>query len=74
MLNNFSNKKDSEKLKIYQCCGTEDFLYEMNTKIIKSFSKTLFDRYCYHENLGNHDWFYWTSELELIFNFFEINE
>lgn len=50
--------------KLYQWCGTEDFLYEGNVKFKKFMETTAFD-YTYAEGTGDHSWEYWDRQLEI---------
>lgn len=60
-----------KQLRIYQCCGTEDFLYQDNQDLKKQFEEELKgNEYVYSEGPGGHDWFYWNPEIEKVFKFF----
>lgn len=64
-------KPYGKQLRIYQCCGTEDFLYQDNADLRDYLQKTLTDsKYLYFEGPGGHDWFYWNPEIENVFRFF----
>lgn len=54
---------DGPKPKIYQCCGTEDFLYERNLQLKEAFEKSSFD-YTYEEEPGEHEWGYWDKKIQ----------
>lgn len=56
---------DDPKPKLYQCCGTEDFLYEINQDYRKFITGTNFD-YTYNEGPGEHTWDYWDAEIQKI--------
>lgn len=56
---------DDPKPKLYQCCGTEDFLYEINQDYRKFIAGTNFD-YTYNEGPGEHTWDYWDAEIQKI--------
>ncbi|BBI34991.1 alpha/beta hydrolase [Cohnella abietis] len=57
--------------KLFQCCGTEDFLYEDNTR---------FRDYCYklglplnyEEEPGNHDWGYWDMKIKRVIDWLPV--
>lgn len=52
--------------KIYQACGTEDFLYEANCTF-KKLAEVLFpDRFTYEESKGGHEWDFWDRHLKKI--------
>lgn len=48
--------------RIYQCCGTEDFLYKLNLGVRERFQALNLD-YTYSESPGVHDWEYWDSQI-----------
>jgi len=48
---------------IYQCCGTEDFLYEDNLLFRSAAEKTNLD-YTYTEEPGAHTWEYWDMKIK----------
>lgn len=48
---------------LYQCCGTEDFLYQMNIKFRDSMQGTKFD-YTYAEAPGAHNWQFWDDHIK----------
>ena len=49
--------------KLYQCCGTEDFLYEQNLRFRDVVRRTDYD-YTYEEGPGAHDWAYWDAKIQ----------
>lgn len=51
------------KPQLYQCCGTEDFLYEDNLAFRDALSKSGMD-YIYEEGPGDHDWDYWDARIQ----------
>jgi S-formylglutathione hydrolase FrmB len=53
------------KPKLYQCCGTEDFLYENNQNFRKFIAETNLD-FTYNEGPGEHTWDYWDAEIQKI--------
>ena len=50
---------------LYQCCGTEDFIYADNQKFRK-FIEPLKLPYTYEEGPGGHEWKYWDRQIERI--------
>lgn len=60
------------KPKLYQCCGTEDFLYE-NNQTFRNFIKETNLDCTYNEGPGVHDWAYWDAEIQKILNWLPIN-
>lgn len=57
----------SPKPKLFQCCGTEDFLYEDN-QIFRAFIKNMDFDYTYEEGPGTHEWGYWDACIQRILN------
>lgn len=53
------------KPKLYQCCGTEDFLYEDNINF-RDFVKSLDLDLTYVEGPGTHEWGYWDAQIQQI--------
>jgi Predicted esterase len=50
---------------LYQCCGTEDFLYEDNIKF-RDFCRKLPLELTYEEEQGNHEWGYWDKKIQRV--------
>jgi S-formylglutathione hydrolase FrmB len=48
--------------RLYQCCGTEDFLLAQNRALRDHLQPLGFD-YLYEEGPGNHDWAYWDKMI-----------
>lgn len=48
---------------LYQCCGTEDFLYENNQSFRASCAKTSLSL-TYEEGPGAHEWGYWDTKIQ----------
>ena len=48
--------------RVYQCCGTEDFLYQLNVAVRDRFQALDLD-YTYDESAGAHDWDYWDTQI-----------
>lgn len=48
--------------RLYQCCGTEDFLLAQNRALREHLQPLGFD-YLYEEGPGNHDWAYWDKMI-----------
>ncbi|WP_379135590.1 alpha/beta hydrolase [Paenibacillus sp. sgz500958] len=51
------------KTKLYQCCGTEDFLFEDNQRFRKACSQTSLSL-TYEEGPGAHEWGYWDAKIQ----------
>lgn len=50
------------KPKFYQCCGTEDFVYQDNLLFREEWKKTKLD-FTYEEGPGTHEWGYWDAKI-----------
>lgn len=55
----------TKKPKLYQCCGTEDFLYEDNIRFKNFIQDKNFD-YTFEESLGTHEWGYWDMQIQKV--------
>ncbi|MFP4417132.1 MAG: alpha/beta hydrolase [Fibrobacterota bacterium] len=51
--------------KLFQCCGTDDSLYEQN-KRFQTFAQSLNLPLTYQEGPGGHDWEYWDRQIRLV--------
>jgi len=51
------------KPRLYQSCGTEDFLYQENLKFKKHLEKLGYDL-TYSERSGSHEWGFWDLEIQ----------
>lgn len=51
--------------RLYQCCGTEDFLYEENQRFL-AFARSLNLDLTYEEGPGGHDWAYWDAMIQRV--------
>lgn len=62
------NKLESsniQKPRLYQCCGTEDFLYDQNLKFKNFMSNKNLD-FTYEEEPGTHEWGYWDKKIQTV--------
>ncbi|WAH39742.1 esterase family protein [Alicyclobacillus fastidiosus] len=57
------DKSGGPKPKLYQCCGTEDFLYEDNILFRDACMRTSLDL-TYEEEPGTHEWGYWDHKIQ----------
>ena len=56
---------ESPKPRFYQCCGTEDFLYDQNIRFRdRAFSLGL--DLTYEEGPGEHEWGYWDRQIQRV--------
>ena len=62
-------EKAAKKPKLYQWCGTSDFLYEDNKKF-RDFIKNMDFDYTYKESEGDHNWECWNEQIKFILDFF----
>jgi S-formylglutathione hydrolase FrmB len=53
------------KPKLYQCCGTDDFLYKDNIAFRDFMYRYDFD-YTYEDERGIHDWEYWDKKIKRV--------
>jgi S-formylglutathione hydrolase FrmB len=56
------NRSNGPKPALYQCCGTEDFLYTDNLKFRDACRATSLD-FTYDEGPGTHEWGYWDAKI-----------
>jgi putative tributyrin esterase len=52
--------------RLFQYCGTEDFLYADNLRF-RDFVRPLGFDYTYEETPGDHSWVYWDAEIQKVF-------
>lgn len=57
--------KGSVKPRLYQCCGTEDFIYPQNVHFHEVASKLPLDL-TYEEGPGDHNWAYWDRMIQRV--------
>jgi S-formylglutathione hydrolase FrmB len=63
-----------QKPRIFQCCGTEDFLYDSNVEFrdhVRSLNFAL--DYTYEEGPGDHVWPYWDTMIQRVLSWLEPN-
>lgn len=53
--------------RLFQCCGTEDFLYQDNILFKDHIEKLPFD-HTYIEGPGAHEWGYWDEHIQQVLN------
>ena len=64
-------KSPGLKPKLYQCCGTEDFLYKDNISFKKLCEKSGLD-YTFEEEPGTHNWEYWDLKIKRVLEWLPI--
>ena len=57
--------QDIELPRLFQCCGTEDFLYQANQKFKAAVEEYGFDL-TYEEGPGSHEWGYWDQNIKRV--------
>lgn len=57
--------RGSIKPRLYQCCGTEDFIYPDNVRFREAVSKLPLDL-TYEEGPGDHTWAYWDKMIQRV--------
>ena len=67
LLDNYS--KSSPKPRLYQACGTEDFLYEDNQRFREWIKDTGFT-HVYEEGPGGHEWSFWDKHIKKAIEYF----
>jgi S-formylglutathione hydrolase FrmB len=60
-----AKKKSVDLPKLFISCGTEDFLYQDNTKFQK-YAQKLGVELTYHEEPGMHEWGYWDRNIQKV--------
>lgn len=58
---------------LYQCCGTEDFLYAGNVRF-REHAKKLGLTLTYEEEKGTHDWGYWDMKIQNVLRWLPIRK
>lgn len=58
---------------LYQCCGTEDFLYENNQNFLKAARETSLDL-TYTEEPGGHEWGYWDQKIQEVLKWLPLQQ
>lgn len=61
------------KPKLFQCCGTEDFLYKDNLRF-RDFCRTLPLDLTYEEEPGVHEWGYWDRKIQRVLEWLPISK
>lgn len=66
-------KASAPKPKLYQCCGTEDFLYKDNQTFKKAAESSGLD-FTYEEGPGEHEWGYWDTMIQRVLEWLPLGE
>lgn len=67
-----ANSEYKDKLKLYQYCGTEDFLFDHNIRFRDHAQKLALDL-TYEESSGIHDWEYWDKYIQNVLTWLPIS-
>ena len=59
-------------LRLFQCCGTEDFLYQSNQHFLKNGKELGLDLH-YEESSGGHEWQYWDEQIKRVIEWLPID-
>lgn len=59
-------------LRLFQCCGTEDFLYQSNQHFLK-YGNELGLNLHYEESPGGHEWQYWDEQIKRVIEWLPID-
>lgn len=65
--------QDGPKPLLYQCCGTEDFLYTDNL-IFRDACSASGLPLTYNESPGSHDWAYWDAKIQDVLAWLPLNK
>jgi S-formylglutathione hydrolase FrmB len=57
---------------LFQCCGTEDFLYESNIRF-RDHCRSLGLPLTYEEGPGSHDWSYWDANIQRVLKWLPVS-
>jgi S-formylglutathione hydrolase FrmB len=66
-------KSSKPKPKLYQSCGTEDFLYDDNLRFKGHLQKFSYDL-TYRERPGTHEWGFWDEEIKEVLQWLPIRK
>ncbi len=55
--------------RLYQCCGTEDFVYGENVRF-RDWARRLGIDLTYEEGPGDHEWGYWDDRIQVVLKWF----
>ncbi|MFW5980853.1 MAG: alpha/beta hydrolase [Halanaerobiaceae bacterium] len=58
---------------LFQCCGTEDFLYE-NNQNFKKLAEKLKVNLTYEEGPGDHQWSYWDKKIQRVLEWLPVTK
>ncbi|MCU9612366.1 esterase family protein [Caldibacillus lycopersici] len=67
------NQSNNEKPLLFQCCGTEDFLYEDNVRFYEFCKKTSYPLTTEFDK-GTHEWGYWDQKIQQVLAWLPLHE
>ena len=65
--------ENNPDLALYQCCGTEDYLYPSNQSFLKH-SRSIGLNVDYEEGPGAHEWPYWDRQIQSVINWLPLRD
>lgn len=65
-------QKGANLPRFFCCCGTEDFLYELNVRFKKEFESKV--DWTYFEEPGTHEWGFWDRNIQRVLNWLPLEE
>ena len=65
-------KSKARRPQLFQCCGTEDFLYDQNVSF-RDLLQTLGIKLTYEDGPGEHDWAYWDQMIQRVLAWLPLN-
>lgn len=66
------DRRGTAKPRLFQCCGTEDFLYPDNLKF-RDHLKALHVDLTYEDGPGTHEWGYWDTQIQKVLRWLPLN-
>ncbi|MFP4198531.1 MAG: alpha/beta hydrolase [Halanaerobium sp.] len=65
--------KQAKIPELYQCCGTEDFLYQDNLKF-RTFCRKNNIKLKYEEEKAAHEWWYWDKKIQTVIDWLPLSK
>ena len=65
-------EKGVELPRFFQCCGTEDFLYDQNVEFRDRFINKV--DLTYYEEPGIHEWGFWDRNIQRVLNWLPLGD
>jgi S-formylglutathione hydrolase FrmB len=67
-------KSDKPRPKLFQCCGTEDFLYGDNLKFRDHIEELGTFKLHYEEGPGSHEWGFWDANIQKVLSWLPLKK